>query len=867
MNNSIRRLLLSAPLLILLLAAQALAKPVGVDVARRVAAAQYSIVRSDAAEFPSVASAEFTLAFQARTVAAADTVTAYYVFNAPDGGFVIVAGDDAVTPVLGYSTEGAFTMSRPSPQFTWWMRRYERQIADVIASRRTAPPDVQRNWRELTEPGRSKRSGASAQSAAVGPLVKTQWDQAPYYNALCPFDAAANERTVTGCVATAIAQIMKYHGSPARGNGDHGYSHQRYGYLYANFANATYEWGSMPNRVTGPNQAVAQLMYHVGVACEMSYGPSASGGSGAYPSEAAAALVRYFGYRNTTRTVERESYSDNAWAALIRSEIDNGRPVEYHGFGDGSGHSFICDGYDGAYFHMNWGWDGSYNGNFLLSNLAPDGVGTGGGAGSYNEAQGAIIGIAPERPVAGEASIAMYTSLSVTPNPVTANGIVTVAYNVSNTGTSDFSGDYCVALFDGSGAFVRYLGGIRSGMSLKANYHYTNSLTDDDTLFGVSPGTYYAAVYWRPAGKEWIVAAAGSQRNSATLEVRPASYPSDLVIYAAPTTTPTVLHAGEPFTLHTDFANAGNLDFTGDIGVFAYTLDGESEVGDVAIRENLQLGAGNHWINGLTFECSGLAVQPGRYLFAFFNRPQGGDWEFVNPGNYVNPLIVDILPSAITADRYEPNDAQGSAFRLTLNYSGSNGTANTAGSNIHEGSNYDYYRIDLASGYTYDLAAFVRDSWNDEAGGYTNDVSVMWNAGDGWSDVYDDTTDAFRVEGGRAVIFKVQPLYTGTIGTYRLDIGARRTVSSVEPDAAPAFALSAYPSPASGTLYVHLAPQAGTIASLRLVDALGATVWQGSNPSGGQTVQADVGGVPSGAYTLVAETSRGLISRRIIVQH
>lgn len=853
--------------LAILAATSVSAKPVTQATARDVATAQYRMVRTSDPAYPTIASASLTLAYEARAVVATgESRTMYYVFNTPDAhGFVIVAGDDAVEPVLGYSTETTFSSARPSPEFLWWVRGYEAQIAAVIQSGQAAPSRVKSNWEGLIAASRSASVPAAKRSAAVGPLLTTRWNQSPYYNDLCPFDAAENERSVTGCVATAVSQIMRYHRSPARGSGEHGYSHERYGYLHVNFANATYNWNAMPDRVTSPNQAVALLMYHVGVASDMEYSPSASG---AFPSTAAEALVKYFGYKNTVRDVERRSYDNNSWENLIRAELDAARPVEYHGFGDGSGHSFVCDGYNGNMFHINWGWDGAYNGYFLLSDLTPDGVGTGGGAGSYNNSQGAIIGITPETPTAGEASMEMAADLVITPNPATSNGIVNVSFDLHNAGTSDFQGDYCVALFDQEGTFVRYLGGVWTGMSLKANFHYTNGLSATDTLFGVYPGTYDAVVFSKRTGKEWEAVAKSSFNNSATLELGRATYASDLSIYAAPEVNLEAVHVGEAFSVHTDFANGGNSDFSGDIGAWAYTADGRTDVGEIQILTNLQLGAGNHWVNGQTFSCAGLNVPPGRYMIAFFNRPDGDDWQFVNPGNYVNPVMIDVLPSVLTADRYEPNDAQGAAFGLTLSYSGNSGSVTTAGSNIHASGNDDYYRVTLPAGYTYNLTGALHDSWTDENGGFTNDVSVMWNAGDGWSEVYDDSTDAFTVEGGRTVTFKVQSLFLGTLGTYRLDIRGTRAVSGVADPTAPAeLALSAYPSPASTDLNVRLDRSFGRIISARLVDASGREGARVANGSSADAVHIDLTGVASGAYTLLVDTDRGALSRRVVVRH
>ncbi|MEP7218440.1 MAG: C10 family peptidase, partial [Bacteroidota bacterium] len=423
-------------------AAGAFAKPVDRIRAERAGFAYYASSHNGKNERAIQSSPMLSLAYECRTsLTSIDSQTVYYAFNVVgDNGFVIVAGDDAVAPILAYSSEGNISTKHPSPEFKWWMSLYQRQIAAVIKKGGNADAGTTAMWRKLE----SRDGGGSLASVAtVGPLVKTTWNQSPYYNDLCPYDATAGERTVTGCVATAFSQIMKYHGYPARGTGDHSYSQDKYGSLYANFANSTYDWNAMPNRVTEANPAVARLMYDVGVSCNMTYGPGATGGSGAYPQDAAEALKKYFGYQATARMVEKKDYDDNSWASMIRGELDAARPVEYHGFSDEGGHSFVCDGYQDQFFHINWGWDGEYNGYFLFSSLAPEGVGTGGGSGNYSDGQGAVIGIAPGVSTTVQTLMKMYGALSASPNPATANGAVIITFDVVNSGTAPFAGDYC----------------------------------------------------------------------------------------------------------------------------------------------------------------------------------------------------------------------------------------------------------------------------------------------------------------------------------------------------------------------------------------------------------------------------------------
>ena len=231
----------------------------------------------------------------------------FYVFAlTEDKGYVLVSGDDCVLPILGYSLSSTFGVEGMPAHVRDWMDVYEEQIAfyrerygeqDYGGS-----PQVRRQWTNL-ENGMAPEPPLPT---TVNPLVTTQWDQSPYYNNLCPYDDNYGTRTVTGCAATATAQVMKFWNHPTTGYGSHSYSHSTYGTLTANFGATTYNWNNMPTSLSGSSSttqvnAVATLMYHVGVAIEMDYGPAATGGSGAVTGSnnlnyAAAnnALVYYF---------------------------------------------------------------------------------------------------------------------------------------------------------------------------------------------------------------------------------------------------------------------------------------------------------------------------------------------------------------------------------------------------------------------------------------------------------------------------------------------------------------------------------------------------------------------------------------------
>lgn len=316
----------------------------------------------------------------------AEGQTAYYILNLKDGGWIVVSATDNVTPVLAYSFEGSYSPENQPPQFIEWMKGYASQIALSLSQGTTATPAVAAQWERLStnDPG-NLVTDRSARD--VAPLLISTWDQGNPYNFLCPEDAGGPGGHVwSGCVATAMSQVMYYYRWPETGTGDHCYYPSGYPEQCADFANTTYKWADMLNSATFKDTAMALLQWHAGIAVDMMYG---AGGSGAYSDDAAAALRTNFKYNTNTTLVYKSDYSESQWDQLLIDNLDAKRPLYYHGFGSG-GHAFNVDGYQGTdYFHFNWGWSGSFNGYFYLNNLNP-------GGNNFTWGQGAIVNLYPD---------------------------------------------------------------------------------------------------------------------------------------------------------------------------------------------------------------------------------------------------------------------------------------------------------------------------------------------------------------------------------------------------------------------------------------------------------------------------------------
>jgi hypothetical protein len=359
----------------------------------------------------------------------------YFVFNInSNDGFVIVAADDAAHPIIGYSTKGAFVIPTAHSTVGSWLKKRKAELLEIRSKNYKATAEISNEWSSgnMTIANRIK-SGAKALPTAVAPMVKTTWNQNPYYNDLCPGGS------VTGCVATAMAQIMRFWNYPARGTGSSSYCDctssgdtEDYGVLSANYGATTYNWANMPLAINAPNADVANLCYQCGVSVNMDYAPS---GSGAWVITADTIIcaqtsyVKYFGYDpSTIQGLVRSNYSDSLWLSMIENDLSIGRPVQYVGVDTSAGgHTWVCDGYDASdLLDMNWGWAGQDDGYFSINKLNPS---------SYNFAvdQEVLLGIRPMPKVANDAGV--YAIVSPTTAAVCSN-IYTPVVSVANFGDS-----------------------------------------------------------------------------------------------------------------------------------------------------------------------------------------------------------------------------------------------------------------------------------------------------------------------------------------------------------------------------------------------------------------------------------------------
>ncbi|MEG1616740.1 MAG: thiol protease/hemagglutinin PrtT [Bacteroidales bacterium] len=370
----------------------------------------------------------------------------FYIFNLENSqGFVIASGDDALVPVLGYSTSSSIDVDNLPPNFFNWITLYKDELNSENNGFVYMPEKKQ-----------------ASQMKECAPLLgEIKWGQDAPYNDLCP--SVKGRKVVTGCVATAMAQIMKYYSYPERGLGMKYYVTPSINMALSSvFSEHQYDWDNMlptydQNSPQVAKDAVSLLMSDCGISIEMDYNIGENGGSGAYNEFVPISLTKYFGYDSNMQNYHREYVPYNEWEKLIRDELDAGRPVLYGGQSSRGGHSFVCDGYDQqGLFHFNWGWDGVADGYFVLTALNPLNTSADNG---YNRSHVISVGIQKPSSESTPRSIFIFRNNLTCQQTETSrtNLLIVKPGMVYNFGAYPFSGELGLGLFQ-NGELVHQLG-------------------------------------------------------------------------------------------------------------------------------------------------------------------------------------------------------------------------------------------------------------------------------------------------------------------------------------------------------------------------------------------------------------------------
>lgn len=435
------------------------------------------------------AGAHTSLSFECQKITGSDHKPAYFVFNTGNHGFVIVSGDDSVSPILGYSTESNFDSSSVPSNVSWWLGMISDGISKLRQSNFTASAEVASAWLNI-----ENWEGTKAEDNTGEVVLNTAlWNQGDPFNMFCP--TVNGQKAMTGCVATATAIVMQYNRWPERGTGDlpsYSYTGDD-GKVYTiegKTLGEEYDWDKMPlgTPVTGDEKtSVARLMSDIGIMCQMSYSPL---GSGASTYFAARGLIEYMDYDPGMTEYYQPTF--DRCLSVVREEIINDRPILVSGRNSGSGHAFVIDGYDAdGLMHINWGWGGFENGFFLYPNFN-----------SYSLNIYLYAGIKKADHSSSGITDHLYYYIE---DYHYENNYCTISYAVSNNHLAlDYNGEFALGLTDRYGNLVKLLSTPRSRKFQGGNAFYFNDRIAVPKNESLGDGV---VVFHRPSGSDkWIPA-------------------------------------------------------------------------------------------------------------------------------------------------------------------------------------------------------------------------------------------------------------------------------------------------------------------------------------------------------------------------
>ena len=354
-----------------------------------------------------------------------------YVFNQGEQGFVVVAGDDKINPILGYADEGVFDENNMPDGFRFWLESCNDYIEEVV------------NGGFVNEDLTSLISQKSNYASSISPLLgDIEFHQSDPYNRQCPI--VEGERTIVGCGAISMGQIMTYYQWPKQGQGSYSYTTNTEGLSVSADFNTTYNWNNIlhsynDNYTSQQVSEVAKLLFHCGVSVGMDYGIYGSSTSDVYIPEA---MTKYFGYDKGMQIHYRPMYNFSDWKNIIKEELNNNRPIVYCAQSADGGHAFNCDGYDrNDYFHINWGWGGYYNGYYDLRYLDYESDKNT----AFNRRHSIIVGIKPDKGDGTGTKTELTHNLMITLAPYIDSGLMSLG--IRNMGGGTFYGDVAVGVY------------------------------------------------------------------------------------------------------------------------------------------------------------------------------------------------------------------------------------------------------------------------------------------------------------------------------------------------------------------------------------------------------------------------------------
>ncbi|MCI5058361.1 MAG: thiol protease/hemagglutinin PrtT [Flavobacteriales bacterium] len=813
----------------------------------------------------------------------------FHVVNVNNDGFVVVAADNEVKPILGYSTNGQFDPNNIPVQLqdliNSWQEGIEREIKDAIP----ASTYTSNLWTQALQ-----GSFSGSRSGSVAPLTTTTWNQWPRYNKFCPGGAP------TGCVATAVAQIMKYHNHPPQGSGSHSYTHPDYGTLSANFGATSYDWSVMPNKLTSSSSQneideVAKVNYHIGVSLDMDYGPN---GSATYSYKVRNALKDHFNYKNSVSLKYRYSYSLSSWKNMLKNELDNNRVVYHSGFcpDPAAGHAFVIDGYDtNDMFHVNWGWGGSYNGYFEINNLNP------GSTYTWNQSQKAIIGIEPiqmtlDLKLADETLYHRDTTYNDTTlvwdtvllqfdtvlNPITEHldtfsfdtsivdtlGLVqdfSLTTTIGNWGNIFYNGRFMAAICDLNNVIIDTVE-ISDTVGISA-YDYM-TIVFESKAKSLMPGDYKFSIFWDDNGSWQLIDQDYYYNGIHFYNNGGQTEPEGILSFGSISINPDPIYADTAFQVEIIVKNNQNTSWTGLVSADFHELNGDwlDEIGHVSRTYQ------PYEIDTIVFNAPATDLDLGGYLIGIWNQEQGSNWEMVKEGYFKNNREVQIVEKefALVPDSYEDNNSPQNAydFYTTSLFNNNAALIYTNSTNIHNELDQDYFRVNFEAGYTYEITPILFDASAPNAPkDYTLEAVFSYGVNTNPTLQYYDNEEvgSISIDGDGFVSFHVQPYFQNAMGTYNLQFQITRTPNFTNDLSAvnSSESVNIYPNPNNGQFTIANISQWN---SASIFDANGKLVYTFANLKN-ELIEVNLSDkLNKGIYSIRLESEDKVYNERFIIK-
>ena len=591
----------------------------------------------------------------------------YYAFNL-EQGYVIVSGDDEMTELVGYAENGFFDAENVPPQMQLWLDGYAEYVAAVQSGKAKA----------------RKILLSDSPSVVVEPLVTTKWNQDAPFNNFAPEytdDNNNTQRCATGCAATAMAQIMKFHNWPEQGVGHYSYEHQSFGTISSNFSEHVYDWTNMIDRYNNGEysnvqaDAVALLMKDCGVSLNMNYGPV----SGASIYSYTPAFKNYFRY--SSRTVNRSGCETAEFTKIITDELQEGRPIIYCGTGEDGGHAFVVDGYDTNYFlHVNWGWGGYSDGYFDMNYMDPTGLGIGGGSGAFKWNQGIVLarplkdGVEPYEFIQ-QLCFVLFNDVQggifcEQEMPANKGDVVTILLrNTANLSGESFFGSLNVGVFDDSGALVtmgneeRIENNNGDLLEFQSGSLYSVDLPMTLNTAGIADGNYIVRAMSKANGNVW--------RKFASTDCLNMTVADGKVSLVSPTPNISLtgigsyngnVYKGNPFSVNITIHNGSSIPADGSI-LFKVT---DSETGD-ALSGSLRAIVYDNcdFRSNIAFSTTNDFFAIGKTYNISFTGFQTTDGKTL-PINNIIPLSFSIVENTEVQSSLTFFNIEGSPFGMTV---------------------------------------------------------------------------------------------------------------------------------------------------------------------------------------------------------